>query len=121
MQFMDIFSPEKGAGFALNTRERDLKVRKYALIKQNGRTDAFVEYPSMYVKIKKDSLFKGSETLLYVHKGDWHASYESYKKWLSDAEFEILDIYDEMTFNKLCDTTQRAVFVARYNGKAEEE
>lgn len=48
-------------------------------------------------------------------------SIESYKKWLSDAEFEILDIYDEMTFNKLCDTTQRAVFVARYNGKAEEK
>ena len=46
---------------------------------------------------------------------------DDYKKWLSDAEFEILDIYDEMTFNKLCDTTQRAVFVARYNGKAEEK
>ena len=45
---------------------------------------------------------------------------EDYKKWLSDAEFEIIDIYDEMTFNKLCDTTQRAVFVARYNGKAED-
>ncbi len=45
---------------------------------------------------------------------------EDYKKWLSDAEFEIIDIYDEMTFNKLCDTTQRAVFVAKYNGKAEE-
>ncbi len=83
MQFMDIFSPEKGAGFALNTRERDLKVRKYALIKQNGRTDAFVEYPSMYVKIKPDSVFKGSETVLYVHKGDWYAAYESYKKWLN--------------------------------------
>ena len=46
---------------------------------------------------------------------------DDYKQWLSEAEFEILDIYDEMTFNKLCDTTQRAVFVARYNGKAEEE
>ncbi len=42
------------------------------------------------------------------------------KKWLNEADFEILEIYDEMTFNKLCDTTQRAVFVARYNGKAEE-
>ena len=45
---------------------------------------------------------------------------DDYKKWLSDAEFEIIDIYDEMTFNKLCDTIQRAVFVAKYNGKAEE-
>lgn len=45
---------------------------------------------------------------------------EDYRKWLSQAEFEIIDIYDEMTFNPLCDTTQRAVFVAKYNGKAEE-
>jgi SAM-dependent methyltransferase len=42
---------------------------------------------------------------------------EDYKKWLAQADFEIIDIYDEMTFNPLCDTTQRAVFVARYNGK----
>ncbi len=45
---------------------------------------------------------------------------EMYEKWLNDADFEIIDIYDEMTFNELCDTTQRAVFVARYNGKAED-
>ncbi|MBP3441352.1 MAG: class I SAM-dependent methyltransferase [Clostridia bacterium] len=45
---------------------------------------------------------------------------DMYKKWLCDAEFGIIDIYDEMTSNKLCDTTQRAVFVARYNGKAED-
>ena len=43
---------------------------------------------------------------------------DDYKKWLTQADFEIIDIYDEMTFNPLCDTTQRAVFVARYNGKA---
>lgn len=87
MQFMDIFSPNKGAGFALNTRERDLKVRKYALIKQHGRTDAFVEYPSDYVNIKQYSVFAGSETVLYVHKGDWRESYKSYKKWL-DSWYE---------------------------------
>lgn len=45
---------------------------------------------------------------------------DDYKKWLAQADFEIVDIYDEMTFNPLCDTTERAVFVARYNGKAEE-
>lgn len=45
---------------------------------------------------------------------------EDYKAWLKEADFEVIDIYDEMTFNPLCDTTQRAVFVAKYNGKAEE-
>ncbi len=45
---------------------------------------------------------------------------EDFEKWLREAEFEVLNIYDEMTSDVLCDTTQRAVFVAKYNGKAEE-
>lgn len=45
---------------------------------------------------------------------------EDYKKWLTEAEFEIIGIFDEMSDNPLCDTTQRAVFVARYNGKKED-
>lgn len=42
---------------------------------------------------------------------------EDIKEWLRESEFELIDIYDEMTDNKLCDTTERAVFVARYIGK----
>ena len=45
---------------------------------------------------------------------------DDYKKWLGEAEFEIIDIFDEMSDRPLCDTTQRAVFVARYNGKKED-
>ena len=41
---------------------------------------------------------------------------EDYKKWLSDAEFEILHIFDEMSDRELNETTERAVFVARYTG-----
>lgn len=43
------------------------------------------------------------------------------KKWLEEAEFEVIDIFDEMTKNPLCDETERAVFVARYVGKSEEK
>lgn len=43
------------------------------------------------------------------------------KKWLEKAEFEVIDIFDEMTKNPLCDETERAVFVARYVGKSEEK
>lgn len=39
------------------------------------------------------------------------------KKWLNEAEFKIIDIYDEMTFKKLNEKTERAVFVAKYFGK----
>lgn len=42
---------------------------------------------------------------------------EDIKAWLEKSDFELIDIYDEMTDNKLCDTTERAVFVARYIGK----
>lgn len=45
---------------------------------------------------------------------------DDYKKWLADAEFEIINIFDEMTDRPLCDTTERAVFVTRYTGKEED-
>ena len=44
---------------------------------------------------------------------------ESYAEWLKKAEFEIIDIYDSYTRQKPCETTQRAVFAARYAGKPE--
>lgn len=40
-----------------------------------------------------------------------------YKKWLVDAGFELLHIYDEMSDRELNDRTQRAVFVARYKNR----
>ncbi len=40
-----------------------------------------------------------------------------YKKWLGDAGFELLHIYDEMSDRELNDRTQRAVFVARYKNR----
>ncbi len=43
------------------------------------------------------------------------------RKWLSEAEFEIINIYDEMSDRPLSDTTERAVFVARYTGKEEDK
>lgn len=48
-------------------------------------------------------------------------SLEDYKKWLADAEFEVLHIYDEMSDRELNDKTQRAVFVARYEGYKKKE
>lgn len=42
---------------------------------------------------------------------------EDIKGWLENAEFEVLDIYNEMTADKINDKTERAVFVARYTGK----
>ncbi len=42
---------------------------------------------------------------------------ENIKKWLEEAEFQVLDIFDDISGNPLCETTQRAIIAARYTGK----
>lgn len=42
---------------------------------------------------------------------------EDIKIWLKEAEFEVLDIFDDITLEPVKDTTQRAVIAARYTGK----
>ena len=100
MQFMDIFSPTEGAGFGITTRERDLKVRKYALVKENGNTECYVEYSGLYIKLTPGSIFKGTETTMFVHEGDWHESYNRYKKWLN-SWYEPFNCQDKMWYRKL--------------------
>lgn len=38
------------------------------------------------------------------------------EKWLSEYKFEVLGIYEEMTFDKVSENTERAVFVAKKHG-----
>ncbi len=42
---------------------------------------------------------------------------EDIKKWLSEAEFEVLDIFNDISLSPLKDNSQRAVIAARYTGK----
>ena len=62
-----------------------------------------------------DAYFRSNESFAEIA-----CPVDDYKKWLREAEFEIIDIFDEMSDKPLSDTTQRAVFVARYNGKKED-
>lgn len=39
------------------------------------------------------------------------------EEWLNEAEFEVLDIFDDMTVEPLREDSQRAVIAARYTGK----
>lgn len=98
-QFMDIFSMEDGAGLSLNTRERDVKVRKYSLTKNEEKIEAFVEYPDMYCKLSCNGVQTGSMTHLCVHKGDWRPSYESYKKWI-DSWYEPYKCQDKLWYRQ---------------------
>lgn len=63
-----------------------------------------------------DAYFRGGESFTEIA-----CPIEDYKKWLSEAEFEIINIFDEMSDMPLSDTTERAVFVARYTGKKEDK
>ena len=62
-----------------------------------------------------DAYFRSSESFTEIV-----CPIDDYKKWLSEAEFEIINIFDEMSDSPLSDITERAVFVARYIGKKEE-
>ncbi len=42
---------------------------------------------------------------------------EDIEKWLKEANFEVLDMFDDVTFQPINDKTQRAVIAARYTGK----
>lgn len=44
-------------------------------------------------------------------------SSKNIEKWLKEADFEIIDIFDDMTFSPLREDSQRAVIAARYTGK----
>ncbi len=100
MQFMDIFNPTAGWGIALNTFERDLKVRKYALIKQEGKVQAFVEYPEMYGRLAKDGATVTSKTRVSFHEGDWHKPWLLYKSWL-DSWYEPYHCQDKKWYRQL--------------------
>lgn len=63
----------------------------------------------------EDAYFRSSESFTEIAP-----LIDDYKKWLYEADFEIIDIFDEMSSKPLCETTQRAVFAARYIGKKED-
>lgn len=42
---------------------------------------------------------------------------ESIKKWLTEADFKVVDIFDDITLKPINSKTQRAVIAARYTGK----
>lgn len=44
-------------------------------------------------------------------------SIEDIKKWLEQADFQVLDIFDDTSFEPINESTQRAVIAARYTGK----
>ena len=82
MQFMDIFSETQCAGLGLLTKEEGLIVRKYGFDKNDNGASAYVEYPAMYMKLEPGESFTSSPAELFVHKGDWHFTFEKYCSWL---------------------------------------
>jgi len=82
MQFFDVYSPLQQGGISFTTREKGLIVRKYALEKDENGISAFIEYPYMYGNLAPGESFSASEAVISAHDGDWHRSFELYKKWL---------------------------------------
>ena len=58
---------------------------------------------------------------VYLRSGEEFREYayplDSIKQWLNQAEFEVLDIFDDMSLEPVGEASQRAVIAARYTGK----
>ena len=58
---------------------------------------------------------------LYIRSGEEFREYayplDLIKEWLNEAEFEVLDIFDDMSLEPVGETSERAVIAARYMGK----
>ena len=98
MQFFDIYSKAQQGGFAVTTRERELVVRKYG-IEKNDSIACFVEYPEMYGDVKAGETVACSPTLITAHEGDWHKSFNIYKKWL-DSWYEPYHCQDKQWYRE---------------------
>jgi len=83
MQFFDLFSASQNGGLGILTKEKELTVRKYALTKDDTDIHAYVEYPSMYLKLQPVERFDASSAEIFVHAGDWRCAFRRYRDWLS--------------------------------------
>lgn len=84
----------------------------YCVWQNQLNTDNSVDISLDIFEQDEDAYFRSSEAFTEIA-----CPIDDYKKWLAESDFEIINIFDELSENPLCDTTQRAVFVTRYIGK----
>jgi hypothetical protein len=83
LQFYDVYNPVLGGGFYLATRETDVnEMRRYGFRKNENGLMCYIEYPKVHTLLKSNVPDTLCKTVLGVHKGDWHAAFNTYRQWL---------------------------------------
>ena len=82
MQFFDVFNSAVGGGLYLLSKDLSHKAQRYYLSKQDSGTTFYLEYPALYTHLQPGQPYVGTETMLGVHTGDWHAAAQAYRDWV---------------------------------------
>ena len=83
MQFFDVFDERSGGGVWLRTEDRANTERNYFLSKQADGAHLHVEYPGLITQFAAGAQTEFPVTRLGFHGGDWRASVQRYRDWLS--------------------------------------
>ncbi|NCQ31003.1 MAG: hypothetical protein COZ06_13065 [Armatimonadetes bacterium CG_4_10_14_3_um_filter_66_18] len=82
MQFMDVSNPVVGIGLGLLTRDTDLTPLEYGIGKDTT-AQMFVQSSEPFSKLSPGQVLTMPETVLLPHAGDWHATMDAYRQWLT--------------------------------------
>ena len=82
MQFFDLFNPTAGGGLYLLSKDLSHKAQRYFLSKGDSGATFYLEYPALYTHLPPGQPYRCTETMLGVHRGDWHAAAQAYHDWV---------------------------------------
>lgn len=83
-QFFSLYSPEKGFGLGVHTRDREMIPKQYRYRKETESSRMGVEYGFHEpIRLNAGDSFETALTVLQLHSGDWRAPYHDYRNWLT--------------------------------------
>jgi len=83
LQFMDLYSPALGAGFAIHTRGTQQVLKRFRLEKTKVDSRMAVDYGFFKpIELGANKSFTAPTTILEFHAGDWHTPFQTYRNWL---------------------------------------
>jgi hypothetical protein len=83
MQFFDLFDPRAGGGVYLLSKDLTHKAEQYFLAKDAAGGTFYLEYPALFTHLPPGEPYQGTETIIGVHPGDWHAAAKAYREWVT--------------------------------------
>lgn len=90
MPFVDIYNADSDAGFYILVKDLSLLPKIFDLDKRSSGISVGVSYsypvrgPGEYretARLEPGAVFRAAPATLGVHRGDWHAAFDEYRRW----------------------------------------